>query len=181
MAIIDICDSHVGADRWYRTNTTSSWAGLTSSLYENAKIGFMYDQPDYIMYEVSSSYYHDSTPFNATVPDYVFSGLTISGTTQIGNIEGFVPARVNYATMSNDIDHNSMISTFSAVSADYIMMTASIDIRETIVLNTQANVEPDQPDFPPAPSVGSIDLNRYRKTYTHVRVRPRIRKYSTVQ
>lgn len=179
MALLSVNNSECGPDRWSRTNNTGSWYGVADPAYQSASIGFFYDMPDYDMLVVSSSYSFRGTFFEAVVPDYEIDDETISGSIDIYSISSFVVSKTSFSSMSRNDDMNAMTSQFIAMSSDYVALTASYDPRETFVLGTTADVDAHDPEFPNPPPVGNHDLNRFRKVYTHVRVRPRIRKFSS--
>lgn len=178
MAFISVNNSEIGT-RLYRTNSTGSWDGTTTPAYASGTVGFPFTHVDYTLFIVSSSFHFRGTTFDAVSSDYDIEPVTISGSAMVKSFGSFVAGRTIYTSMSRNDDMNQMTSFFRAVSSDYIGLTASLDTRETIDLGTTSNIDADQPEFPDPPPVGTVDINRFRKTYTHVRVRPRVRKYST--
>ncbi len=157
---------------------------MSSSDYVSSSIGFDFSMPDYpesVCYIVSSSYPTEfyGEVFEARPPEYNATTPLIPSEMLIADVGAFIPRRNYYVSSSFDDDSTEDVSTFVARSSDYTGLTASISSLDTIELATTSNVEPDEPPFPDPPPVGPYDMNRFRKTYTHVRVRPRIRKYSS--
>jgi hypothetical protein len=166
--------------KWISPNIVPFYT--SQSIYVQSSVGFAYDTFDYdetVISIISSSYpteiYGDI--FEAVMPEYV--ALPAVSISSILQPHDFVPRR-NYYTSSSFSDDINDVTSFEAVSADYMAMPASISTLETIEALTTENVDPEAPPFPDPPSTGLYDLNRFRKTYTNVRVRPRVRKYSTV-
>lgn len=161
-----------------------SWSTLSSSLYVSSSVGFVMDMPDYpedVCTIISSSYPAEicGDVFEAMPPVYEAVVPIVPSQILISAAGEFVPRRNFYVSSSFSDDSTLDVTTFIARSSDYTGLTASISTLDTIEIGTLSNVEPDEPPFPDAPPVGPYDMNRYRKTYTHVRVRPRIRKYSS--
>lgn len=180
MALIQMLTGTLTDQLRISSDTLSSH--VSSSDYTSSSVGYVYDMPDYPeseAYIVSSSYPTEiyGEIFEAVMPVYNATVATSPATVLMAG--SFVPRRNFYVSSSFSDDSNIDVSTFIAASSDYTGLTASISILDTIELGTTANVEPDEPPFPDPPPVGPIDLNRFRKTYTHVRVRPKIRKYSS--
>ncbi len=157
---------------------------VSSSDYVSTSVGFVFDMPDYpesICYIVSSSFSTEAYGeiFEAQPPTYNATVPIVPAEALVSAVSDFVPRRNYYVSSSFADDSTVDVSTFIARSSDYTGLTASISSLDTIELATTSNVEPDEPPFPDPPPVGPYDMNRFRKTYTHVRVRPRIRKYSS--
>jgi hypothetical protein len=181
MAVILIMTSSYNSGDRISPDTWSSH--VTSPAYISSACGFEWGGNDYPQSEVfflTSSYateifgdqfevgtfYYDVSPVILSPHDVLIS-------------DTFVPRRNYYVSSSTSEDSTVDVDTFIAKSADYTGLTASISTLDTIELGTLSNVEPDEPPFPDPPPVGPYDMNRFRKTYTNVRVRPRIRKYSS--
>lgn len=173
-----INNSTVGTN-YYRTNNTGSVAGCSNLNYYSSSIGFVYDQYDHTIGTISLNGSFMGSSFEAVISDYEIQNETISGSITLSSEASFVVRRETYVSRSYIEDFNQNTSTFIATSPDYMGSIASIDTRETITIGTTAIIEPSEPEYPSPPPVGNVDLNRFRKTYTHVRVKPRIRKYST--
>ena len=157
---------------------------MSSSDYVSSSVGYVFTMPDYpdtICTIISSSFSTEiyGEIFEARVPTYNATIPIIPAESLVSAVSDFIPRRNFYVSSSFADDTTQDVSTFIARSSDYTGLTASISTLDTIELGTTSNVEPDEPPFPDAPPVGPYDMNRFRKTYTHVRVRPRIRKYSS--
>lgn len=168
----------------YRISPETLSAHMSSSDYVSASVGYVFsttDYPESICTIISSSFSTEiyGEIFEARSPEYNATTPLVPSDMLIASVGAFVPRRNYYVSSSFADDSTQDVSTFIARSSDYTGLTASISTLDTIELGTTSNVEPDEPPFPDPPPVGPYDMNRFRKTYTHVRVRPRIRKYSS--
>lgn len=168
----------------YRISPDTLSAHMSSSDYVSSSIGYVFSTTDYpedVCTIISSSFSTEiyGETFEAVSPVYNATTPIIPSEMLVAAVGQFVPRRNFYVSSSFADDSTQDVSTFIARSSDYTGLTASISTLDTIELGTTSNVEPDEPPFPDPPPVGPYDMNRFRKTYTHVRVRPRIRKYSS--
>lgn len=168
----------------YRISPDTLSAHMSSTDYVSSSIGYIFSTTDYpedVCTIISSSFPTEiyGETFEAASPVYNATTPIIPSEMLVAAAGQFVPRRNFYVSSSFADDSTQDVSTFIARSSDYTGLTASISTLDTIEIGTLSNVEPDEPPFPDPPPVGPYDMNRFRKTYTHVRVRPRIRKYSS--
>lgn len=155
---------------------------MTSSAHLSSSMGYVYGTVDYPLestFFVTSSFSTQVFGEIFVPRNTVYDATTFTSPQDVLLAGQFVPRRNYYVSSSFSDDTTQDISTFEAKAPSFTALSASISTLDTITLDTTSNVEPDEPPFPDPPPVGEYDMNRFRKTYTHVRVRPRIRKYSS--
>jgi len=152
---------------------------MTSVQHLASRYTFRYDSFDYgdgFICELTGSttteilamkFDHDMPTLVMATP--VSASIMLSGT--------FTPRRTTRESYVAD-SLNDLIVQDTFDMPDYRGLIASPSTLDVVDVVTTSNVDPLPPLIPAPPPEGPHDLNRFRKSYTHIRVNPRIRKYN---